>query len=109
MKTKGIHKTTMVVTDDPVLERAARRIASDLGDALQIISNSNEATDCVFDTSRYETFAIVDADGHRRVGKAIAVASFDVAAPPHPCTGSQTCLPGQTEESRLPDPRHLWE
>ncbi len=62
MKTKGNHKTTMLVTDDPLLERAARRIAKDLGDALQIISNSDEATDSVFDTSRYETFAIVDAD-----------------------------------------------
>lgn len=62
MRATENHKTTLVVTDDPALENAARDVAKDLGDILQLLKTSQDATCTAFDAWARETFAIVDVD-----------------------------------------------
>jgi len=54
--------TTLLVTDDPALESAARDVAKDLGDVLRFVRNSREATGAAFDSLARETLVIVDVD-----------------------------------------------
>ena len=62
MRATENQNTTLVVTDDPALENAARDVAKDLGDVFQLLKNSPDATCLAFDSSARETLAIVDVD-----------------------------------------------
>jgi len=62
MRVTNKHKTALLVTDDPALETAARNVAKELGDVLQLLQNNREATCTAFDSWPGDTFAIVDLD-----------------------------------------------
>jgi hypothetical protein len=62
MRANEYHTTTLLVTDDPVLESAVRDVVKDLGNVLQFVGNSREATGTAFDSLARETLVIVDVD-----------------------------------------------
>ena len=59
--TKG-KKTAILVTDDPAVETAANEIAKEMGEFLQLLKTSGDATGVAFDESGTDSFAIVDLD-----------------------------------------------
>jgi hypothetical protein len=62
MRETNDKKTAIVITDDPAVETAAREVAKELGEYLQLLDSSRDATCGAFDASAAEAFAIVDLD-----------------------------------------------
>ena len=64
MKGKHNHRTTLLVTEDPALEDAARDVAKDLGEALRLAKDGQAASCTAFDAAPEELVAIVDMEPH---------------------------------------------
>ena len=64
MREPNKRKTAWLVTDDPAVETAARKVAARMGDELRQAKTNVDAMCAVFDAWPGESFMIVDLDGH---------------------------------------------
>ena len=62
MRETNDKKTAILITDDPAVETAAREVAQEMGELLQLLNSSRDATCGAFDASSTDAFAIVDLD-----------------------------------------------
>jgi hypothetical protein len=64
MREPNKRKTAWLVTEDPAVETAARKVAARMGDELRQAKTNVDAMCAVFDAWPGEAFIVVDLDGH---------------------------------------------